>query len=84
MSVNLSRLRRTFTHAAQRMGWSDADQAEYGADIKAAIDASDLTRLLWWQEFLEQCSDLSNLAAQCRAMEARIHAAAIMREMDTA
>lgn len=84
MSINLHRMRRTFTLAADRMGWSVDDQAEYGADIKAAADASDLIRLLWWQGLLEQYSNLSNLAEQCRAAEARIRAAAVLREMEAA
>lgn len=76
MSVNVIRMRETFAHAAERMGWTLADVAEFNADIKAALAKSDKPRQEWWMDFLERASNLTSLAAQCRAMEARIKAAA--------
>lgn len=34
MSVNIIRMRETFAHAAERMGWTLADVAEFNADTK--------------------------------------------------
>lgn len=76
MKVTMNRLRLTFGAAADRLGWSDADRADIGADIRSAIDAGDNDRLQWWADRLEEMSGLQQLAAMCRAMEARIHAAA--------
>lgn len=76
MNPNINRMRKIFEHAAQRLGWSAADVAEYNADIKAAINKPDPDRLQWWADRLEDLSNLANLEKQCRAMESRIHAAA--------
>lgn len=76
MTIDLNRMRRCFLVAAVWNGWTEADQAEFGAAIKAAVDAGDTEALAWWADFLEQASGLAYLTALCRATEARIKAAA--------
>lgn len=75
--ADLERMRTAFVVAAVWEGWSAADQAEYGAQIKAAIDAGDQVALEWWAEYLEQASGLEHLASCCRAAEARIKASRV-------
>ncbi|MBK8161524.1 MAG: hypothetical protein IPK59_23205, partial [Rhodospirillaceae bacterium] len=72
--VDLERMRAAFVVAAVWQAWSAADQAEYGAQIRAAIEANDEVALGWWAEYLEQASGLEHLASCCRSAEARIKA----------
>ena len=76
MSVNLNRLRLTFSATAEMLGWSKEDQAEFGASIREAMDTGNADLLEWWANYLEQASGLERLAKLCRAAEARIKAAA--------
>lgn len=72
MKINLGRMRLTFVVAAARLDWTKADQDEYGADIKSAVNCADVHRLGWWMQFLEQASNLAELERQCRAVERKI------------
>ena len=63
MNVSITRMRKTFELAAQRLGWTQDDVAEYNADIKAAINKPDADRLQWWMNYLEHASNLSSAAA---------------------
>lgn len=76
--VDLERMRVAFVVAAVWDGWSPADQEEYGAQIKAAIDAGDQVALEWWAEYLEKASGLTHLASLCRAAEGRIKASRLL------
>ena len=80
MSVNLTRLRLTFSTTAEMLGWSKEDQAEFGASIRTAMDTGNADLLEWWSEYLKQASGLKRLGQLCRAAEARIKAAATERE----
>jgi hypothetical protein len=71
---DLALLRQCFPVAARMREWSDADQAEIGAEIRAAIDSGDTEVIAAWQQHLEACSGLAELGALCRAAEARIRA----------
>lgn len=75
--ADLERMRTAFVVAAVWQGWSPADQAEYGEQIRAAIEAGDQVALEWWAEYLEQASGLEHLASCCRASEARIKASRV-------
>jgi len=72
--MNINRMRQSFAVATVWMCWSVEDQAEYGDDIKAAINAKDEARLSWWAAYLDQASGLDNLGTLCRAAETRIRA----------
>lgn len=76
MAVDLNRMRRAFLSAAAWCGWSEADQAEIGAEIRAAIEAGNEEALAYWSARLEQLAGWTHLAARCRAAEARIRASA--------
>lgn len=80
MSVNLERMRLTFSVAAEWLSWSAEDQAEFGAEIRSAIDSGNKQLLAWWNDYLEESSGLKRLAKLCRAAEARIKAAAAAKE----
>lgn len=75
--ADLERMRVAFVVAAIWEGWSPADQAEYGAEIRAAIEAGNHVALEWWAEYLERASGLPHLTAACRAAEAHIKASRI-------
>jgi len=77
--VDIERMRVAFVLAAAWEGWSASDQAEYGAAIRAALEANDEPALAWWEQCLEQASGLAYMADLCRAAEARIKAAAEAR-----
>jgi hypothetical protein len=74
MSVNLNRMRLTFSVAAHWLGWSAEDQTEFGESNRAALDTGNAELLEWWAAYLEQASGLKRLTEQCRAAEARIRA----------
>lgn len=74
MSVNLQRMRLCFKVAAVWCDWSEAEQAEISAAIRADIEANDVDDLAWWAWYLEEASGLEYLAARCRAFEASIKA----------
>lgn len=74
MPADLNRMRRAFLSAAAWCGWTEADQAEIGAEIKAVVDAGDEEALAYWAERLEALAGWAHLAALCRAAEARIKA----------
>lgn len=74
MPVNLDQLRADFRLAAKAEGWSDADQADIAAAIKAAIDGDDQAVLAYWAS---RCADS---AAEWRAWCERVrHAEANKR-----
>ena len=77
--ADLNRMRRAFLSAAAWCGWSEADQAEIGAEIKAAVDAGNEEALAYWAARLEQLAGWLHLAQQCRAAEARIRTSAQQR-----
>lgn len=77
--TDLTRMRQCFQVAAVWCGWSEADQAEIGAEIKAVLDSGDEALAAWWADYLEQASGLAHLTALCRAAEARIKDAAAQR-----
>lgn len=72
--IHLNRMRECFLVAATWCDWSDADKAEIGAAIKAAIDSGDEALIAYWAAYLEEASGLAHLTALCRAAEARIRA----------
>lgn len=74
---DLERMRLAFVVAAVWAGWSAEDQAEYGAQIRGAIDSGNQVALEWWADYLEQASGLEHLTSSCRAAEARIKASRV-------
>lgn len=72
---DLDRMRECFLVAARMRQWSEADQEEIGAEIRAAVEAGDEEAIAAWQQHLEAASGLAELAALCRAAEACIRAA---------
>ena len=76
MAVDLNRLRRAFLSAAAWCGWSEADQEEIGAEIRAVIEAGNEEVLAWWAAYIESLAGWAHLATLCRAAEARIKAQA--------
>lgn len=74
MAVDLNRMRRAFLCAAAWCGWTEADQAEIGAEIKSALDAGNEETLAYWAARLEALAGWAHLATLCRAAEARITA----------
>lgn len=74
MTIDLNRMRRAFLSAAAWCGWTEADQAEIGAEIKSALDAGNEDAPTYWAAHLEALAGWAHLAALCRAAEARIKA----------
>jgi len=72
--AEMARMRRCFSVATFWNGWSKAEQAEIGAEIRAALDAGDAEIIAFWQTWLEDMSGLERMTALCRAAEARIKA----------
>ncbi len=72
MAVDLNRMRRAFLGAAVWCGWSDTDQEEIGAEIRAAVEAGNEEVLAYWAARLEELAGWARLATLCRAAEARI------------
>lgn len=70
--TDLARMRLCFKVAAVWCGWSEAEQAEISAEIRAAVDARDPEMLAFWAAWLEDMSGLEHITALCRAAEARI------------
>ena len=75
----IARLRTDFSRVTAdrtaHQGWSDADVAELGAAIKAAIEGSDAEALADLARYLAFEAGLIDAGAQaCRAAEARIRA----------
>ncbi len=77
--MNVNRMRQCFLVAAEWHGWSEQDQAEFGAEIKAAIEGENEVALAWWEAYLEEASSLTQLNSLCRAAEQRIRVAAAER-----
>lgn len=73
-ATEISRMRKYFNVAAVWEDWSEADQEEIGATIRADLDAGDPAILACWQAWLEDMSGLERMGALCRAAEARIKA----------
>lgn len=84
MATDLNRLRRAFLSAAAWCGWSEADQEDIGAEIRAAVEAGNEEALAWWAAYLEALAGWAHLTTLCRAAEARIHAAATDRRKEAA
>lgn len=80
MAVDLDRMRRAFLSAAAWCGWSEADQAEIGAEIRAHVEAGNEEALAYWAAYLEYLAGWELLGRLCRAAEARIHAAVPQRK----
>lgn len=74
MTPDLNRMRRAFLCAAAWCGWTEADQAEIGAEIKSALDAGNEEALAYWAARLEALAGWAHLAALCRTAEAHIKA----------
>ena len=74
MAVDLNRMRRAFLCAAAWCGWTEADQEEIGAEIRAAIETGNEEALAYWAKQLEELAGWARLATLCRAAEARIKA----------
>lgn len=70
----IDRMRTCFSVAAVWEGWSPEEQAEIGAEIRAAIDSGDEEVIKYWQAWLEDMSCLERMTDLCRAAEARIRA----------
>jgi hypothetical protein len=81
--ADLARLRQCFLVAARMRQWSEAEQAEIGAEIGAVLQAGDAEAIAAWLQHLEEASGLAHLGQCCRAAEARIRAAwAAERELE--
>jgi hypothetical protein len=65
-------MRNCFSVATTWCGWNEAEQAEIGAEIRAAIDSGDEALMTYWRDWLEDMSGLERMTALCRAAEARI------------
>jgi len=74
MAVDLDRMRRAFLGAAAWGGWTEADQAEIGAEIRSHVEAGNEEALAWWAARLEALAGWAHLATLCRAAESRIRA----------
>lgn len=80
----VNRMRRCFGVAAIWNDWSEQDQAEIGAEIRAASETNNAEALDWWAQFLEEESGLAHLSGLCRAAETRIKCAAELRRRKAA
>lgn len=74
MAVDLNRMRRAFFSAAAWCGWTEVDQADIGAEIKAAVESGNEEALAYWSWRLEQLAGWARLAERCRAVEGRVRA----------
>lgn len=73
MDKMIERMRLDFQVAVVWCGWSEEDQAELGAEIKAAIESGDQDAIKAWANWLAEQSGSEFLAARCRLAEQRIH-----------
>jgi hypothetical protein len=73
-AAELARMRTCFSVATTWCGWTEEEQAEIGAEIRAAIDSGDEVMMKCWRDWLEDMSGLEHMKALCRAAEARIKA----------
>lgn len=74
VNVDLNRMRCAFLCAAAWCGWTDADQEEIGAEIRAHVESGNEEALAYWAARLDALAGWAHLASLCRAAEARIKA----------
>ena len=65
----IEQMRADFPDAAKWEEWSAEDQAEIGAEIRAALEANDAEALAYWAE------ELARAAGEWRSFGARVRAA---------